>query len=129
MPHYRAEIHTIFGSHFGRNDDFINSFRNLLTLNTILLVIEIKLNLNKNKSKFTRCFPQFLFFSLNRACKIQIKRNISNHYHATFEKERTFLSNSYFLTLVHLIPFGLFLGRNRVYFAYCSAQTALNQFT
>ena len=25
-PHYRAEILTIFGSCFGRNDDFINSF-------------------------------------------------------------------------------------------------------
>ena len=24
--HYRAEILTIFGSYFGRNDDFINSF-------------------------------------------------------------------------------------------------------
>ena len=31
MPHYRAEILTIFGSYFGRNDDFINSFWNLLT--------------------------------------------------------------------------------------------------
>ena len=31
MPHYRAEILTIFGSYFGRNDDFINSFINLLT--------------------------------------------------------------------------------------------------
>jgi hypothetical protein len=26
VPHYRAEIFTIFGSYFGRNDDFINSF-------------------------------------------------------------------------------------------------------
>ena len=25
-PHYRAEILTIFGSYFGRNNDFINSF-------------------------------------------------------------------------------------------------------
>ena len=33
MPHYRAEILTIFGLYFGRNDDFINSFRNLLTFN------------------------------------------------------------------------------------------------
>ena len=32
--HYRAEILTIFGSHFGRNDDFINSFWNLLTFST-----------------------------------------------------------------------------------------------
>ena len=31
VPHYRAEILTIFGSYFGRNDDFINSFWNLLT--------------------------------------------------------------------------------------------------
>ena len=30
-PHYRAEILTIFGSYFGRNYDFINSFWNLLT--------------------------------------------------------------------------------------------------
>ena len=31
VPHYRAEILTIFCSYFGRNDDFINSFWNLLT--------------------------------------------------------------------------------------------------
>ena len=31
LPHYRAEIFTIFGSYFGRNDDFIKSFWNLLT--------------------------------------------------------------------------------------------------
>ena len=33
VPHHRAEILTIFGSYFGRNDDFINSFWNLLTFN------------------------------------------------------------------------------------------------
>ena len=26
VPHYKAEILTIFGSYFGRNNDFINSF-------------------------------------------------------------------------------------------------------
>ena len=26
VPNYRVEILTIFGSYFGRNDDFINSF-------------------------------------------------------------------------------------------------------
>ena len=26
VPQYRAEILTIFGLYFGRNDDFINSF-------------------------------------------------------------------------------------------------------
>jgi hypothetical protein len=26
VPHYRAEILTIIGSYFGRNDDFINIF-------------------------------------------------------------------------------------------------------
>ena len=26
VPHYRAEILTILGSYFGRNEDFINSF-------------------------------------------------------------------------------------------------------
>ena len=31
MPHYRAEILKIFGSYFGSNYDFINSFWNLLT--------------------------------------------------------------------------------------------------
>ena len=30
VPHYRAEILTIFGSYSGRNEDFINSFWNLL---------------------------------------------------------------------------------------------------
>ena len=34
MSHYSAEILTIFGSYFGRNDDFINSFWNLLTFST-----------------------------------------------------------------------------------------------
>ena len=33
MPHYRAEILTIFGSYFVRNNDFINSYWNLLTFN------------------------------------------------------------------------------------------------
>ena len=31
VAHYRAEILIIFGSRFGRNDDFINSFWNLPT--------------------------------------------------------------------------------------------------
>ena len=31
VPHYREEILTIFGSYFGRNDDFISSVWNLLT--------------------------------------------------------------------------------------------------
>ena len=31
VPQYRAEILTMFGSYFGWNDDFINSFWNLLT--------------------------------------------------------------------------------------------------
>ena len=34
VPHYRAEILTILGSYFGRNNDFINSFWNLLTFRT-----------------------------------------------------------------------------------------------
>ena len=38
-PHYtavhRAEIRTIFRSYFGRNDDFINSFWNLLTFTMV----------------------------------------------------------------------------------------------
>ena len=36
VPHYRAEILTIFGLYFGRNEDFINSFWNLLTFNSWL---------------------------------------------------------------------------------------------
>ena len=39
MPHYRSKILTIFGSYFGRNEDFINSFRYLLT--NILKVIRM----------------------------------------------------------------------------------------
>ena len=35
---YRAEILTIFRSYFGRNDDFINSFWNLLTFSRKLLI-------------------------------------------------------------------------------------------
>ena len=31
VAQYRAEIVAIFGSYFGRNDNFINSFWNLLT--------------------------------------------------------------------------------------------------
>ena len=34
VPHYMAEILTIFGSYFGRNNDFINSFWNLLAFST-----------------------------------------------------------------------------------------------
>ena len=34
MAQYRAEILTIFGSYFGRIDDFINSFRNLMAFRT-----------------------------------------------------------------------------------------------
>ena len=33
---YRAEILTIFGSYFGRNDDFINSIWNILTFKSLL---------------------------------------------------------------------------------------------
>ena len=32
MPHYRAEILTIFGLYFGRNDDFINLLHDLYVL-------------------------------------------------------------------------------------------------
>ena len=35
VPHYRAEIHTIFGSYCGRNDNFINSFWHLLTFSQL----------------------------------------------------------------------------------------------
>ena len=41
-PQYRAEILIIFGSYFGRNDDFINSFRNLLTFRMPFFVQIIK---------------------------------------------------------------------------------------
>ena len=34
----RAEILTIFGSYFGRNHDFINSFWNLLTFSSMTLI-------------------------------------------------------------------------------------------
>ena len=37
VPHYRAEILTIFGSYFRRNDEFINSFWNLLTFSTLAI--------------------------------------------------------------------------------------------
>ena len=41
MPQYREVILTIFGSYFGRNDDFINSFGNLLTFNMLAPVASI----------------------------------------------------------------------------------------
>ena len=39
MAQYRAETFTIFGSYVGRNDDFINSFGNLLTFNMKLTIM------------------------------------------------------------------------------------------
>ena len=39
VPHYRAEIFTIFGSYFGRNNDFINSFWNLLTFTVLYFTL------------------------------------------------------------------------------------------
>ena len=36
VAQYREEILTIFGSYFGRNDDFIYSFWNLLTFTYIV---------------------------------------------------------------------------------------------
>ena len=39
VPYYRAEILTIFCWYFGRNDDFINSFWDLLTFGKIYLNI------------------------------------------------------------------------------------------
>ena len=46
VAQYRAEIITIFSSYFGRNDNFINSFWNLLTFkgkkNSWSIVITIK---------------------------------------------------------------------------------------
>ena len=35
VPHYWTDILAIFGLYFGRNDDFINSFWNLLTFNNV----------------------------------------------------------------------------------------------
>ena len=36
MAQYSAKNLTIFGSYFGRKDDFINSFLNLLTFSTMV---------------------------------------------------------------------------------------------
>ena len=42
MPHYRAEILTILGAYFGRNDDYVNSFWNLLTLRSLVIILLMK---------------------------------------------------------------------------------------
>ena len=46
VPHYRAEILTIFGSYFGRNDDFIISFWKLLTFSNIQVLTSNKIGWN-----------------------------------------------------------------------------------
>ena len=71
MPHYRSEYFTIFGSYFGRNDDFINSFLNLLTFKDQTEETPIALNLgpiiasNKASSaaKAARLIPHFRLLS------------------------------------------------------------------
>ena len=42
VPHYGAEILTIFGSYFGKNNNFINSFWKLLTFSNIQVLINNK---------------------------------------------------------------------------------------
>ena len=42
MPHYWAEILTIFCSYFALNDEFLNSFRNLLTFSIVISCYEYK---------------------------------------------------------------------------------------
>ena len=50
VPHYRAEILTIFGSYFGRHDDLKNLFWNLLTFSTYHTLVQCEYNQIKPKS-------------------------------------------------------------------------------
>ena len=64
---YLAEILTIFGSYFGRNDDFINAFCNLLTFrrgrnshfkrNTIMYTANVSPVKSVGKPRVTRGYP------------------------------------------------------------------------
>ena len=45
--HYRAEIRTIFRSYFGRNDDSMNSFWNLLTFRIVRFIRQMFVRWNK----------------------------------------------------------------------------------
>ena len=78
MPHYRAEILTIFGSYFGRNDDFINSFWNLLTFRTAKTSTYLKGHTGKNFFKATKYLsPQFF-----------LTPNLENYSHKILNKQK-----------------------------------------
>ena len=57
---YSAEILTIFGLYFGRNDDFINSFWNLLTFNRHTT----SLFLTENQENDSFCFVSLTSMTL-----------------------------------------------------------------
>ena len=75
VAQYRAEILTIFGTYFGRNDDFIDSFLNLLTF--------------KKARKIWWNFP--VLFWLNSKVHTYILRSPNKKYDEIFLESQTVL--------------------------------------
>ena len=59
MAQYWAEILTIFGSYFGRNDDFIDSFWNLLTFSDLNFFSNFRSAFSPKFKSFSRSLEHF----------------------------------------------------------------------
>ena len=69
---YRAEILTILGSYFGRNDDFMNSFWNLLTFS--ISTYESQKNIYKIHVELKHFFLfSFQVTAILRVCQLRLK--------------------------------------------------------
>ena len=85
MPNYMAEIHTIFGSYLGRNDDFINSFWNLPTFITLKYVWFFFLSKERKCGNYqpdwhilTKALTPFFYQFFLYVCFFQTRMGICN---------------------------------------------------
>ena len=81
VPHYRAEILTIFGSYFGRNDDFINSFWNFLTFASLLCEVELQSGCSWIKPNIYR-FNRWRWQHLSEKFRMLFSKANSNYCNA-----------------------------------------------
>ena len=118
--HYMAEILTIFGSFFGRNDDFINSFWNLLTFSrfewrwkTRLKKAFRPLSCALNDKWFIYSGPGRSFVALREkvcllyTCKFNGRFEDENKIENSFQAKRLYIqwitNDSFILVLVNLL--------------------------
>ena len=136
MAQYRAEILTIFGSYFGRNDDFKNSFWNLLTF-TFAFVFLVSsqrrgtvMELNVEQVKVNRGVSSFSLtenYWCQQVCHLALfYSNINFHeFKATFDVSWSYvfkvdLKRSYWIRLLWIVEsaFYLDLRQNLIHFNF-----------